>query len=118
MHHLIRIDNFHIILQHIQRPEVLYSEVVEVDCRVIPVLPRKCELGDQASKWKIVNGETGEQLYITNDLNVDDIRKDLKCVKDKGINSIAVALAHSYMYAEHELQVGKIAEELGAYFSK
>ena len=31
----------------------------------------------------------------------------------EGINSIAVVLIHSYTYQEHELEIGKIAEEIG-----
>ncbi|KAK5647177.1 hypothetical protein RI129_002069 [Pyrocoelia pectoralis] len=97
----------------IQRPEILYSEVVEVNCRVIPALIGKCELGEQSAEWKVVEGNMGEKLYVIKDLNRDEIRKDLERVKNTGINSIAVVLAHSYMYAEHEKEIGKIATELG-----
>lgn len=92
---------------------MLYSEIVEVDCRVIPILPGKCELNDQASKWRIVNGYTGEKLYITKELDKEVLRQELKRIKDKGIDSIAVALAHSYTYEGHELEVGEVAKEIG-----
>lgn len=91
----------------------MYSEVVEVDCRVVPTLPGKCELKEKASKWRIVDGDTGEKLYVTRELDKETLFQDLKNIKDKGIDSIAVALAHSYTYKEHELEVGKVAEELG-----
>lgn len=94
---------------------MLYSEIVEVDCRVIPTLPGKCELKEQASKWRIVNGDTGEKMYITRELNRETLRNDLKQIKDKGIDSIAVALAHSYTYKYHELEVGDVAKELGMF---
>lgn len=93
---------------------MLYSAVVEVDCRVMPTLPDKCELKEQASKWRIVDGDTGERMYITRELNKDSLRKDLKEIKDRGIDSIAVALAHSYTYKDHELEVGEVARELGS----
>lgn len=95
----------------------MYSEIVEVDCRVIPVLPGKCELKEQANKWRIVDGDTGEKMYVTRELDKDSLRKDLKLIKSKGINSIAVALAHSYTYRDHELEVGEIAKELGTTFN-
>lgn len=100
-------------LQNIRRPGNLYSEVVEIDCRVIPVLEGKCELGDEIKNWRIVQGNTGENFYITKELVKDDVKNSLLNLKDKGINSISVVLAHSYTYFEHELEVGKIAKELG-----
>ncbi|KAF5278020.1 hypothetical protein FQA39_LY18417 [Lamprigera yunnana] len=99
---------------NIRRPEVLHSDVVEVNCRVIPALEGKCKLDETTTaKWKVVEGNTGEKLYIVNDLDREEIRQDLRVVKNKGINSIAVALAHSYLYSEHEKEIGQIAEELG-----
>lgn len=92
---------------------MLYSKIVEIDCRVIPTLPGKCELKEQASKWRIVDGDTGEKLYVTKELDRSKLRQDLKQLKDEGIDSIAVALAHSYTYKHHELEVGEVAKELG-----
>jgi hypothetical protein len=100
--------------QNIKRPEILYSETVEIDCRVVPLLKGQCELGDSILKdWRVVEGHTGERFYITRDLNKDEVHDKLKAVKDKGINSISVALAHSYTCHEHELEIGRIAQKLG-----
>lgn len=79
----------------------------------MPVLPGKCKLNELASKWRIVDGDTGEKIYITRELDKEKLRHDLKLIKNKGIDSIAVALAHSYTYRDHELEVGEIAKELG-----
>jgi 5-oxoprolinase (ATP-hydrolysing) len=99
---------------NIKRPEILYSETVEIDCRVVPLLKGQCELGDSILKdWRVVEGHTGERFYITRDLNKDEVHDKLKAVKDKGINSISVALAHSYTCHEHELEIGRIAQKLG-----
>lgn len=87
-----------------------------MDCRIIPVLEGKCELGIQTKKWRIVEGNTGEKIYITKEVNEKEIRKSLLEIKQKGIQSISVALAHSYTYFEHELVIGKIAEEIGNSF--
>lgn len=76
---------------------MLYEEVVEVDCRVINL---KCENCDQTTSiWNnkpIVRGITGENILILKQIDEDALKKDLVLLKEKGINSIAVALMHSY----------------------
>ncbi|KAJ8938504.1 hypothetical protein NQ318_005168 [Aromia moschata] len=98
---------------NIKRPDILYSEVAELDCRVMPVLEGKCRLGSQAADWRIVEGKTGEKFYVTKELDEEEVRGSLAKIKQKGIESISVALAHSYAFHEHEVAVGKIAKELG-----
>ena len=41
------------------------------------------------------------------------VKKDLQKLYDDGYRSIAVVLAHSYTFPEHELLVGKVASDLG-----
>lgn len=86
---------------------------MEVDCRVIPVLKGKCELGNQTSTWRIVQGNTGEDFYVTKELDREEVRASLQNLKRQGINSISVALVHSYTYFDQELEIGNIATELG-----
>ncbi|XP_026332611.1 5-oxoprolinase isoform X2 [Hyposmocoma kahamanoa] len=102
----------HIFQLDIKRPGVLYTEVIEVDCRVIPALEDKCQMNKPAH-WKQVYGTTNEKMLITKEVDIEAVRNDLKRLKEKGIDSIAVVLAHSYTYHEHELQIGKIACDLG-----
>lgn len=75
-------------------PSVLYSKVVEVKCRVVPALPGKCSLDN--SKWRKVKGSTDEFFYVTQELDETTLIKDLKSLKEDGIASLAVVLAHSY----------------------
>lgn len=96
----------------IKRPGVLYSEVIEVDCRVIPALEDRCQMKKEKN-WKEFFGTTGEKMLVVKDLDEDVIRRDLKSLKERGIDSIAVVLAHSYTYHDHEVRIGKIAEEIG-----
>ncbi|XP_041970893.1 5-oxoprolinase [Aricia agestis] len=98
---------------NIRRPEVLYVDVVEVDCRVIPALEDRCQIDKSKHNWKVVYGTTGQKMLITKDIDDEAVNKDLMELKKKGIDSIAVVLAHSYTYAEHEKKIGKIAVELG-----
>lgn len=46
--------------------------------------------------WKTVIGTTGEKLLVAKPLNEESLRKGLQRIKDKGIESIAVVLMHSY----------------------
>lgn len=54
-------------------------------------------------------------MLVVKDVDEEAVRKDLKTIREKGIDSIAVVLAHSYTYREHELKIGKIARELGEF---
>ncbi|RVE51001.1 hypothetical protein evm_004292 [Chilo suppressalis] len=102
----------HIFQLNIKRPSVLYKEVVEVDCRVIPALEERCQM-EKPANWKTVVGTTGEKMLVIKNLDEEEVRKDLLKLREKGIESIAVVLAHSYTYHDHELRVGKIASDLG-----
>ncbi|XP_014239641.1 5-oxoprolinase isoform X2 [Cimex lectularius] len=93
-------------------PEVLYEEVVEVNCRIVPEMKERCLLPD-AKAWDLVKSVSGERYLIKQHLNETEVTTDLKKLLDKGIKSIAVVLMHSYMWHDHELQIGKIAENLG-----
>ncbi|KAL4716495.1 hypothetical protein ACJJTC_015923 [Scirpophaga incertulas] len=97
---------------NIKRPSVLYTEVVEVDCRVIPALEDKCQL-KKLPHWQKAVGTTGENMLVIKDLDEEAVKKDLIELKQKGIKSIAVVLAHSYTYHDHELKIGKIALDVG-----
>ncbi|XP_017878802.1 5-oxoprolinase isoform X2 [Ceratina calcarata] len=92
-------------------PEVLYKRVVEVKCRAIPALPGKCLL--DSSKWRRVKGSTGEDLFVIEELDEVKLKKDLEELKESGIESLAVVLAHSYMFAEQERRVGELAKLAG-----
>ncbi|GBP79515.1 5-oxoprolinase [Eumeta japonica] len=97
----------------IRRPGVLYSSVIEVDCRVVPALEDQCQIEKSSKNWKEVVGSTGEKMLITKELNEEEVEIKLIELKKSGIESIAVVLAHSYTYHDHELRIGKIAKELG-----
>lgn len=97
---------------NIKRPGVLYQEVVEVDCRVIPALEGRCQM-EKDQNWKEVIGTTGEKMLVIKEVEEEAVRRDLKKLLEKGIESVAVVLAHSYTYHDHEVRIGKIAESLG-----
>lgn len=75
-------------------PEVLYKRVIEIKCRVIPALSGKCQMDNK--QWRKVTGSTGEDLFITEELDEEKLKLDLEELKKSEIESLAVVLAHSY----------------------
>lgn len=90
-------------MQEIVTPDVLYSEVVEVQVRVVPALPDKCEMSKNT--WRKVKGSTGEDLYVTQELNEEELNENLKRLKNNGIESLAVVLMHSYTLDPNFLRI-------------
>ena len=74
---------------NIQKPKQLYQEVIELD----------------------------ERIYLSKDIenqfNEAQIKASLQELKNKGIESLAIALMHSYADASHEQKVKELALDLG-----
>lgn len=105
---------------NIQRPDVLYEDVVEVDERVTiedyqqNPAPNKEKLQKSIeSDEKLIRGVSGEVVRILEPLDESDTRKNLQQLYEKGYRSIAICLVHSYTFQEHELAIEKIAKEIG-----
>ncbi|MGY8526900.1 hydantoinase B/oxoprolinase family protein [Paracidovorax citrulli] len=74
---------------HIVLPELLYSDVVEVDERV---------------------GAHGD---VVQPLDEDALRAQMQAVHARGIRSAAIVFMHAYRHAGHEAAAARIARELG-----
>nr|WP_320009785.1 hydantoinase B/oxoprolinase family protein [uncultured Desulfobulbus sp.] len=74
---------------HIQLPEMLYADVVEIE--------ERCDAGGR----------------IILPLNLDQARADFQAAYDSGLRSLAVVLMHGYRYPEHEVQLAELAREIG-----
>ncbi|WVO12915.1 hypothetical protein L204_100523 [Cryptococcus depauperatus] len=123
---------------NIKRARPLYSKTVEVDERVTlvgfssdpkyeqnsllfnvdgsikkPYTGVAAEEVESILPGKIVRGLSGEAVKILKRPDLECIRNDLKSLFDEGYRSIAVCLAHSYTFNDHELAIGKVAEEVG-----
>ena len=70
-------------------PELLYSDVIEVEERLA------------------ADGE------IVTPLNVDQVRDALASAYADGYRSVAVALMHAYRFQDHEKQIGELARAAG-----
>jgi len=73
----------------IQKPQPLHDAVVEIDERV------------------------DAQGQVLKALDPDQVRAQLTGLRGSGIKALAVVLVHGYRFQDHELAIGRIAEELG-----
>lgn len=108
----------------IRKPDVLYSEVVEIDERVTledyaedphrHATKADAKAGSPEAKTAdVVMGLSGEAVRILRRPEEEPIRTQLQMIYDKGIKSIAVCLMHAYTFPDHEAIIGRIAEEIG-----
>ncbi|EPE08394.1 5-oxoprolinase [Ophiostoma piceae UAMH 11346] len=103
-------------------PELLYKSVVEVDERITLEAwsenPRTNEADyvapDVASDPSSLRvGLTGEVVRILKTPDLAAVRTSLEQLWEEGFRSLSVVLLHSYLYPEHEQQVGALAREMG-----
>ena len=106
----------------IRKPEVLYKDVIEVDERVTledyaedpEGKSTACQQHNGSSAGsEIIQGLSGEAVRMIKPLNESDVRCQLKILREKGYQSIAVCLMHAYTYPFHEKMIGLAAESLG-----
>jgi 5-oxoprolinase (ATP-hydrolysing) len=101
----------------IARPENVYETVVEVDERVLVHTDKEGGKQQPPTKWvekhEFHTGVTGEKVSILKKPDLEKLQADLQKVKEMGIKSLAVSLAHSYTYPEHEKLVGELAAKMG-----
>lgn len=101
----------------VARPEVLYEQVVEVAERVTmedyTEDPESAKTAVAPEDRDLVTAVTGETIRVMCRPDLDAVKVSLQSLWDQGFRSIAVVFIHSYAYPEHELQVGKLATEMG-----
>ncbi|BFZ63538.1 hypothetical protein YB2330_004663 [Saitoella coloradoensis] len=102
---------------NIVKPDVLFDEVVEIDERI--TVEGFDEDVDGTSKdleeipGELVRGISGDMLRILEPLNEDTTRASLEKLRADGFTTLAVCLAHSYIYPYHEQRIAEIASEMG-----
>jgi 5-oxoprolinase (ATP-hydrolysing) len=75
--------------RNIRLPELLYTEVFEVDERM---------------------GARGEVVVP---LNESQVRRDLEAARGQGLRAVAIVLMHGYRFHAHESRVAQLAHEAG-----
>ena len=115
----------------VRKPPPLYEAVVEVDERV-RLLARggvaggadeSVELGlaqdapagsrERRGSRSFVMGSSGEWVEVLRPLDVRAVEAQLRALRDRGVDGVAIAFAHSYAFGEHEDAVGDLARDLG-----
>ena len=105
---------------NIQRPDVLYEEVVEIDERVTiegyqqnPAPDKESLEAALETDPYLKKGVSGEVIRVLEPLDEAKTRQSLQKLYNEGFRSIAVCLVHSYTFQEHELAIERIANEIG-----
>jgi len=91
----------------INKPELLYKEVIEVDERV-RLLDK-----DESFEGKVITAVTGERFAVLSEPDLELLRPKLTALLQTGITSLAIVFLHAYSCPQHEQLVGKLAEEIG-----
>ncbi|RUM35406.1 MAG: 5-oxoprolinase [Desulfobulbus sp.] len=92
----------------IEKPDLLYEAVIEVDERVRLLQPDEDESG-----LEVVIGRTGERFVIMTPPEPDRVRAQLQPLLDQGITGLAIVFLHGYGLPGHEEMVGRLAGEMG-----
>ncbi|KAF4464230.1 hydantoinase B oxoprolinase [Fusarium albosuccineum] len=101
----------------IRKAAVLYDTVVEIDERV--TLEHYDEEADRVNgvrkvmQGEVVSGVGGELIRVLEKLNEDSTRASLQRLRDEGYTTVAVCLAHSFLFPDHERRIEAIAKEIG-----
>lgn len=105
---------------NIQRRNVLYEDVVDVDERVTIEAYQQDPNPDPetlAARLKddpqLTRGISGEIVRVLDKLNEEKTLQDLQRLYQQGYRSIAVCLVHSYTFQEHELIIERLARSVG-----
>lgn len=100
----------------IKPPEILYDKVIQVNERITVETssddPNQLPV-DITSDDDLTLTASGTIIRVIEKLNVDQVEAQLKTVWDQGYRSIAVCLAHAYLYDEHELEIESVAKKIG-----
>lgn len=91
----------------VKRPDVLYEKVVEIDERVKIVKEEEIKLVE------CEKGVSSEYIQVIKKLDHEKVKQQLTELKKEGIDTIAIVLLHAYTFPKHEIEIAKIATELG-----
>lgn len=101
----------------IRKPELLYSEVVEISERITVECFDEDTTNSRPAPKELpglfVKGITGDILRVLKPLDETEVTTKLETLKAKGIDTLAVCLVHSYLYPKHEERIAEIAKGLG-----
>ncbi|KAJ3634428.1 hypothetical protein Zmor_019091 [Zophobas morio] len=94
----------------IEKLEVLYKRVVEIDERFVLKKQEKYVDNDYGPT---ISSLTGQEIIVEKELNEKTVLSELRDIYNSGINCLAVVFMHSYLNDKHEKKVARLAEEVG-----
>lgn len=113
---------------NVQRPELLYTKVVEVDERVTLAESTSYQRGanDEAARSggsfsenedddNVVVGISGERVRVLQPLDLPAVVESLQQTYDEGFHSVAICLLHSYTFPDHEASIVSAAEKIASH---
>uniref|UniRef100_A0AC35U4K0 5-oxoprolinase n=1 Tax=Rhabditophanes sp. KR3021 TaxID=114890 RepID=A0AC35U4K0_9BILA len=95
----------------IDKPEAPCEQIVEIDERVIVGTADIYRHEELKICGKPVKNGPYENMFVEKEIDVEELRKVFKNLKEQKFNSIAVSLMNAYAYPENENLVNTIAEE-------
>ncbi|KAI7906358.1 Hydantoinase B/oxoprolinase-domain-containing protein [Cokeromyces recurvatus] len=101
----------------INKPDVLYQKVIEIDERV--VLLNSAASSEQIDPESIKDnknikkGISGEWIKVVKYPDLATIKSQLQKLYNEGYQSISVCLLHSYIFPDHEQRIGDLAKTIG-----
>ncbi|RDW74197.1 hypothetical protein BP5796_07639 [Coleophoma crateriformis] len=102
---------------NITKPEVLFSEVREIDERItIEGFDEDVDgimKADEEIPGVLVRGSSGDMIRILKPLDEDQVKTTLAELRQDGIDTIAVCFTHSHIFGLHEQRVSELAHEAG-----
>lgn len=102
---------------NISKPEVLYSEVCEVDERVT-IEGFDEDVDGQFAALDVIpgvleRGTNGQLFRILKPLNDEEVLAALRKIRQAGIETIAICFTQSYAFPYHEARAGELAIKAG-----
>jgi 5-oxoprolinase (ATP-hydrolysing) len=101
----------------IVKPDVLYTDVREIDERVtIEGFDEDLDglfKSDQEISEVLVRAASGDMIRILKPLDEAAVRQALRELRAQGYDTVAVCLAHSYVFPNHERRIEELALEEG-----
>ncbi|KKY20779.1 putative 5-oxoprolinase (atp-hydrolysing) [Phaeomoniella chlamydospora] len=107
----------HLFDLNIKKPEVLYSQVCEVEERVTiegfdeDVDGQVCAL--EAVPGVLEHGLNGQLIRILKPLDEAGLKTQLQELRQNGYDTIAICFTHSYAFPMHEVRAGQLAVDTG-----
>ncbi|KAF5590553.1 uncharacterized protein FSUBG_10769 [Fusarium subglutinans] len=101
---------------NIRRPETLFKEVLEIDERITLYDSTEESTGLSNADKELLGlkrGVGGEYTQVIKPIDIEGAKHGLQGLFDQGVRALAITLLHSYTFPDHELELARLADEIG-----